>query len=612
MQTGYWWANGGKERRERERLLAEARVLLAAGCVAAVYLNPVLAGPHLKLSRLLFFAYFACSVVNLVISRVSRSGTRGQSLFSYTLDLAAACLATLSTGGARSPFLMLYLFVLLVAAERWGMKGSLLTAVACVVLFLVPAMAFPGVWTAVRSLKRGFSSPGATAVVSMGILIVGGLLGHLAEEDKRQRTRALILNRLIGVILPKFGLKATLECLMLSLRGYFDADQVRLVLRRQAEDDAFLWEARRPTGRQIEAVHFSKLGPAEREAYFATPPETVWPSFRRHPPRPVGRLSLRSSSPRVVQPQIAAFSALGTPPISSSGGENADDMRVVGEREAHFTYFGSLLAISFSYGRDWYGRLLVYSPNRGRRRKGDVQFLETLARELGPALYNMYHVRRLRSWARAAERNRLANELHDGIIQSLAGMELRASALQREASADPSYLLREINRFQALLRGEIMDLREKMQMLKSVDVEPQQLVSALAQTVNRFRRDQSLSASFVCNSEEVTLPLRVCSELVRILQEALTNVRKHSGAHNVFVHFGFESGKWKLLVEDDGCGFGFAGRQSLAELEAAGDGPQVIGDRVRSIGGELVIESVPGCGARLEISVAPRPYEQAA
>jgi signal transduction histidine kinase len=235
-----------------------------------------------------------------------------------------------------------------------------------------------------------------------------------------------------------------------------------------------------------------------------------------------------------------------------------------------------------------------------------------LARELGPALYNKYHVRRLRSRARASEKNRLANELHDGIMQSLAGMDLRASALRREASADPSYLLREIDRFQALLRGEIMDLREKMQMLKPVDVEPRQLVSALAQTVNRFRRDQSLSASFVCNSEEVTLPLRVCSELVRILQEALVNVRRHSGAHNVFVHFGFENGNWKLLVEDDGCGFGFTGRQSLAELEAAGTGPQVMEERVRSIGGELVIESVPGRGARLEISVAPRPYEQAA
>jgi len=89
------------------------------------------------------------------------------------------------------------------------------------------------------------------------------------------------------------------------------------------------------------------------------------------------------------------------------------------------------------------------------------------------------------------------------------------------------------------------------------------------------------------------------------------NIRKHSGARKVFVRFGREEEKWKLLIEDDGCGFGFTGRLSLAELEASSMGPLVIKERMRSIGGELVIESVPGCGARLEIALPPRPYEQA-
>src|SRR5208337_4409737 len=119
--------------------------------------------------------------------------------------------------------------------------------------------------------------------------------------------------------------------------------------------------------------------------------------------------------------------------------------------------------------------------------------------------------------------------------------------------------------------------------------------------VDQFRRDQSISASFVADSQEVSLSPRVCSELVRLLQPALVNVRCHSGARKVLVRFGRENGTWKLIVEDDGCGFGFTGRLSLAELEAASLGPRVIRERMRAIGGELVIESVPGCGARLEI-----------
>jgi len=210
------------------------------------------------------------------------------------------------------------------------------------------------------------------------------------------------------------------------------------------------------------------------------------------------------------------------------------------------------------------------------------------------------------------ERSRIAHELHDGVIQSLIGMEMETDAARRQASSDPLPLLKEMNHLQELLRKEIVDLRERMQLLKPLEVEPAQLVKHLAETVDKFRREQPVSARFVSDYPEVSLSPRVCSELVRILQEGLVNIRKHSGARKVFVRFGRENEGWKLLIEDDGCGFGFTGRLSLAELEASSMGPLVIKERIRSIGGELVIESVPGCGARLEISLRPRGYEQAA
>ena len=134
-------------------------------------------------------------------------------------------------------------------------------------------------------------------------------------------------------------------------------------------------------------------------------------------------------------------------------------------------------------------------------------------------------------------------------------------------------------------------------------MEPGRLIQYMAGTVDRFRREQGISASFVAESQEVSLPPRVCTELVRIVQEALANVRKHSGAHNVFVRFARENGHYKLCVEDDGRGFGFTGRLSSAELEASSNCPLVIRERVRAIGGELMIESSEGWGARLGILV---------
>jgi signal transduction histidine kinase len=492
------------------------------------------------------------------------------------------------------------------------MKGTLLTAGACVVLLFVLSIVFTPLPDRIQHLNRGGSSFGGIVAVSVSLVMAAFLLGYLAEEGKRRHANALIICRLIGNALPEFGLRSTLERLIRSVRDYFDADQVRLVLREMLGSEAFLWEVKRPSG-QEEAVQFSKLPDGEREAYFATPPEGVWRSVEWPRPRVNDSVGAVGSSKRDGRSPSVSSSASGRFLAPNFFPDELYDMRVVGERHALFGDFSSLLAVSFACGREWFGRLLVYNSDGGTYHKGDAQFLEVLVREVGPAIYNMYHVRRLRSRARAMERFRLAHELHNGVIQSLIGMEMETDAARRQASSDPSRLLKEMNRLRELLRKEIVDLREKMQLLrKPLEVEPAQLVKHLAETVDKFRREQPVSARFVSDCQEVSLSPRVCSELVGILQEGLVNIRKHSGARKVLVHFGREDERWKLLIEDDGCGFGFAGRLSFAELEASSMGPLVIKERVRSIGGELAIESVPGCGARLEISLPPRPYEQAA
>jgi signal transduction histidine kinase len=585
-----------------------AGVLLAIGCIAVAYLDPALVEPQVNVARGLFFAYFTYSAVNLVITRI-RMSSHWAWLSVHAAGVVLACLVVISTGGAHSPFLVLYLLPLLAAAERSGMKGTLLTAGACVLLLVGFSLAFISWPDRTRHLNGGGGTVEGVITVSLSLIIASYLLGYLAEGDKRRHANALIISRLIGNALPEVGLRATIEGLLNSVRDFFDADQARLVLRRVAGEEAFIWEAKRPRGDEEPTVQFSKLSDAERRAYFATLPQKLWSSAQRRGHHEQDGQGAVASSNRKGSWKPASPSTGRSGALDEFGGDHSD-MRVVGERHTLFVDFSSLLAVSFSYQKMWFGRLLVYNSARGAFHQGDARFLEGLVREVAPALYYMHDLSRLRSRAQAMERLRLAHELHDGVIQSLMGLEMQTEVVRRQASGDPSRLLKEIGRLQDLLRNEILDLRERMQLIKPVEVEPAQLVKRLAETVDQFRREQSISASFVADSQEVSLPPRVCSELVRVLQEALVNIRKHSGAHNALVRFGRENGTWKLVVEDDGCGFRFAGRLSLAELDAASLGPQVIKERMRSIGAELVIESVPGCGARLEISLLPVAYEQ--
>jgi two-component system nitrate/nitrite sensor histidine kinase NarX len=93
-------------------------------------------------------------------------------------------------------------------------------------------------------------------------------------------------------------------------------------------------------------------------------------------------------------------------------------------------------------------------------------------------------------------------------------------------------------------------------------------------------------------------------ELVRIVQEALVNVRKHSRARNVLVRLARDAHVCTLVVEDDGVGFEFEGRLCADDLDRDWLGPTVIRERARIAGARLSVDSTPGSGARIELAFA--------
>jgi two-component system, NarL family, nitrate/nitrite sensor histidine kinase NarX len=267
--------------------------------------------------------------------------------------------------------------------------------------------------------------------------------------------------------------------------------------------------------------------------------------------------------------------------------------------------FATVASVSYVFGREWVGRAFLFDPQMMGEPEEELRFLQEFAQQVGPAIYNVYLVRRLRERAGALERARFARELHDGAIQSLIGVEMQLDVLRRQSGTEAPVVNSELGRIQNLLREEVLKLRELMQAMKSFEVNADRLLGFISDTVERFRRETGISAEFVSELEKIELPQKVCRELARIVQESLVNVRKHAGAHNVLVRLAKRGSNLLLTVEDDGKGFAFAGKLSHPELEATGKGPVVIRERVRLLAGELTIESNPGQGARLEVKIPP-------
>jgi two-component system nitrate/nitrite sensor histidine kinase NarX len=148
-----------------------------------------------------------------------------------------------------------------------------------------------------------------------------------------------------------------------------------------------------------------------------------------------------------------------------------------------------------------------------------------------------------------------------------------------------------------------------MQALRPIELDSsEQLPDILGTLVERFRRDSGISARFIADGGRIPLPPATAREIVRIVQEALVNVRKHSHARNVLVRLTANGSTGNLVVEDDGRGFSFDGRFSARELDEQRMGPAIIKERARIADIGLAVESTPGVGARVELSFSGHGY----
>ena len=296
--------------------------------------------------------------------------------------------------------------------------------------------------------------------------------------------------------------------------------------------------------------------------------------------------------------------------LDKDGTKIKDPSRIVFNGLSQKHEFQSLVTVNFLFGSEWSGRVFLLDPILNGDIEEELRFMQELVRQVGPAVYNVYLLRKLRRRAGALERARFARELHDGAVQSLIAVEMQVDVLRRQAVSKPEKVPEELGRVQGLLREEVLKLRELMQQMKSLDVDSKRLLGLLGDTVERFQRETGIAARFVSDLEDLDMPQHVCRELARIVQEGLVNVRKHSKAQHVMVRLGTKDSKWTVLIEDDGAGFAFSGRLSHAELDAMGKGPVVIKERVRLLSAELTVESNPGRGSRLEIEI-PQKREAA-
>jgi signal transduction histidine kinase len=567
-----------------ERAIAVARALIAASALAGMALAPASPGRYAQISYWVLSGYVAFAFSAAALLSFGPQRWTLPALAVHAVDLSVAAAVTLFSSDTNNPFWVLFLFTLLAAAYRWGFAETVATACAAVAFLVVEAVVTGSMLREGGPIVQGQLEIDRLIMRSASLLLAGVLTGYLAETEKQFRSEITAIADIISRADVRAGLKQTMAAVFDALLRLFEANRVLLIVHETRTDQLFMWEAGRRVEGSVQEVRSMRLESDSLPTFIFAPEAAAWHAVRRG-----GRDGERFD----VVALDRGGSRLGNPERWTLPSEFVNAVRP----------FDELMAVGIELGNEWTGRLFLVDPLVGADRTGMLGFGLRIVRQIAPAVQNVYLIRRVRSAAAATERGHIARELHDGVIQSVTGVEIQVAALSLRLAKESPGVANELRRLKMILREEVVSLRELMHQMKPLELGPHQLVDALEDSVQRFQRETGISARFVTQLDRVALTPRACREIAQILHEALVNVRRHSGARNVFVRLTAVNGDCRLSIDDDGCGFPFAGRFSQADLEATRKGPLVIKERVRLLGGELTIESDPGRGARLEIAV---------
>lgn len=573
------------ETRRIERWLATARVFLAVSTLVAIRMDPTELG-HSWAAYGLFVFYMANGILIIMLLRRRQQSTAAFRFLVHAGDIAWPAVISIFAEGPRTPFFLFFFFVLAAAAYRWGLWETLSTAAAETALLWLESFVVLHMWpqgslplralTGLHINVQAFQ-PQRLFMESIYLLVMGLLLGYLAEQQKNLRAEKALVTGMLSRVRVEAGLTGTIEQIFQEVQSMYGACRVLVASQEVHSNRMFLGELNQAAGTGRGEFRWLESGVRDATTYLEGYPGEV--AYASVDDDEWSTMALDEAGHGVAVENLSPFSQL-----------------------RQFQPFDSVVTVAFLFGTDWRGRVFLFNPSWKGEKQEELRFLLDLVRQVGPAIYNVYLLHRLRRRASAAERARFARELHDGAVQSLIAVEMQVDVLRRQAEANRP-IGSELGRIQSLLREEVLKLRELMQQMKAIDVDAQKLLPALRDAVERFQRETGINARFVADVDELDIPQRVCRELLRIVQEGLVNVRKHSGARHALIRLASNGTKWNLTLEDDGKGFGFTGRYNEQQLQEAGKGPMIIRERVRLIAGELTVESNPGQGTRLEITV---------
>ncbi|HHJ06727.1 MAG TPA: GAF domain-containing sensor histidine kinase [Anaerolineae bacterium] len=249
-------------------------------------------------------------------------------------------------------------------------------------------------------------------------------------------------------------------------------------------------------------------------------------------------------------------------------------------------------------GGESLGALVMVARRADRFLARQASFLSAIAHQAAMAISNAQLHTQVQQMVIIEERYRLSREMHDGLAQTITSMGWQldhlGNLLEKE---DYPTAKQELSNIRQLAREVYMDVREAIDGLRLAGEHSDGLAGALTEYVKDFHNRTGIQADFRLMGEKCALPPETALQLQRIVQEGLTNARKHANAQHVWVQLQRAPHRIEMTIADDGQGFDPnlpRGRHHV--------GLSSMRERVQSLGGSFTLATSPGQGTRITVT----------
>ena len=531
------------------RLIAGMRVVLGTSALLVLLIGPVrpLGWDMPTYYTLVLYSLYGLLIYHLSVRRnpiVAHRALPWLDMLWYLPLLAF-------TRDTNNLFYYFFFFSIIVASFSWGLTDGLRLTLASAAIYTVV-----GLLTGLRdrSLDDMLMAP-------IGLLIFGYIIARWGGYHTELKNRLKLLKEVTVFSNPRFGIDRTIKAILESIRAFYDAETCVLVVPGKPGDAESYQMYRVARG-----IHLSRSAPPEigqeAAAQFLSPSLDFAVIYRKN----------GSAYTRLFDVKSRVFSE-----TNSTSSE-----KLAGMLEAR-----RYLSVPVYYRHQAVGRLYIIDGPE-RIDSADMDFMLQLMDHVTPVMENIRLIDNLASDAAEQERQRIAHDIHDSVIQPYLGLQFGLAALDQKLEAGQTGIRENVQELLELTNQELAELRHFVWGLRANEERTDVLLPAIERYAERFSMVTGIKVDVAAHGK-VKVNDRLAAELFQIVAEGLSNVRRHAFCRDARVEISCKESSLLLQIKNSRPRIGV---NPDGEPREGQDGiksfrPHSIAERAALLGGDI-------------------------